>query len=119
MSKRGIIVVILIGVAIVVQHFIRVQITKEALKHFQLFDSTDMRGVIVEKSASQDRERFRLNNLPQEFVFKSKATDMNGFTFFYAVAEIGDSVMKASHSDTLRVIKANTNKVIYFTFRKW
>lgn len=119
MLKRGTIVFVLIGLFIVMQYFIRAQITKQALKHFYSFDSTNMRGVIVGKSASQDRERFRLNNLDQEFVFKSKATEINGFTFFYAVAEVGDSVVKPSHADTLSLIKANSHKVIYYTFRKW
>lgn len=116
MAKRIVIVLFLFGVSI---FFIKMQITDKAVRNFRMFDSAKMEGVIVTKSASQDRERFRLNNLPQEFVFMSKATSLNGFTFFYAEAKIGDSVVKPSHSDTLRVIKENTHQVWFFTFRKW
>jgi hypothetical protein len=91
--------------------------SKKAARDFQFFDVANMRGVIIGKFASGGGERFRLDNLPQQFTFQSRATMSNGRRFFNSSAEIGDSVVKPAGADVLTLIKATTHEVILAAFR--
>lgn len=84
------------------------------LKREKELNESHIRGIIEYLYSSRDGIKFRIENDPKGYRFYPKSCKQSE-KYFYDIAEIGDSVIKPSFSDTLILIK-NKKKYLY-TFK--
>jgi hypothetical protein len=89
--------------------------TKQGEDDFKNFNSSEIKGVLVDVGIMHHVTGFKVNTSPKEFIFQPV---IRGGNDFYVLAKKDDSIIKPAFSDTV-VLKKNNNGGIYrFTFFK-
>jgi len=86
-----------------------------AIKHFDMFDNSNIDGILNEVKISHKGVGFKLEDNIQKYVFYPHVNkELNKSIIFNLFAKNGDRVIKKPYSDTLILIK--NNKHLNFTF---
>ncbi len=80
---------------------------------FNNFNSSNIKGVIVDIGEAHHMNGFKVNTSAAEFIFHPKIQSENDFD---ALARIDDSIIKPAFSDTLILKKSQTGKVYKILF---
>jgi len=86
-----------------------------AIDHFKQFNSENLKGEIEYFDARRGGVLFKLKGKKVEYEF-CPGIVLHGNKVFEDIAAKGDSIVKATYSDTLRLIKKD--QVFLFTFWK-
>ena len=81
----------------------------------QLFYESNLQGKLIEIYSSREGIKIRINNVDRNFCFEPKSS-FNIHENFENIAQIGDSIIKPTKSDTIKLIKEG--EVYLYTFNK-
>ena|SRR5579872_7175670 len=96
-------------------HWAGISATKQGHDDFKNFNSSEIKGVLVDVGIVHHMTSFKVNTSSKEFIFDPKVRGENDFD---VLAKKEDSIIKPAFSDTV-VLKKNNNGGIYqFTFFK-
>jgi len=97
-------------------HFSQVYTNNLAKTDFKNFNSSSIKGRLVEKGITHHTVSFRVDNDSKNYVFYPKINSSNKSADFEYFSELGDSIIKPAFSDTLFLIKGN--KLYRYSFNK-
>lgn len=84
-------------------------------KLFNQFDNANINGKLEHVGIKYRLCSFKIEGIDEEFCFDALTSNLNDNQIFNHIAEKGDSIIKESNSDTLKLIKKN--KIYLYTFR--
>ena len=114
MKKYVFIIVIVIIICYLV---IGIRYSKNKWKeHYEQFESSNIKGEIVKIEPAYKGIQFKMDDDNIEYVFYP-SNDFRENKNFEDIAKRGDSIIKPSNSDTLKLIKKD--KVYMFSFEKY
>jgi hypothetical protein len=90
---------------------------KRDLKQFDIFFASELRGSIERVRIKNHGVAFKLNNDINEYVFHPTTSSLNENHIFDHLAAQGDSLIKASMSDTIILVK--DQKKYKYTFQQY
>jgi hypothetical protein len=96
-------------------HWASISATKQGEDDFKNFNSSEIRGVLVDVGAAHHMTGFKVNTSSKEFIFDPKVRGENDF---YVLAKKEDSIIKPAFSDTVVLKKKNNDGIYQFTFSK-
>ena len=99
-----------------VGHFGQVYTNNLAKTDFKNFNSSLIKGRLVEKGITHHTVSFMVDNDTKRYVFYPKINSSNESADFEYFSELGDSIIKRAFSDTLFLLKGN--KLYRYTFDK-
>lgn len=103
-------------ILIIVFYFGGKQEAKKNRKLFLEFDSANIKGRLEEVRVGNKVVIFKADNMKDGVVFSPNTGPLNDYEIFEYFAKPGDTIIKPSHSDTLRLKKKG--KEYLFTFDK-
>jgi len=116
--KNKIIFYSVLGVFILAYIFIAQKYgAKRDLKQFDIFFAAELRGSIERVKIKNHGVAFTLNNDINEYVFHPSTSSLNENHIFDHLAAPGDSLIKASKSDTMILVK--DQKKYKYTFQQF
>jgi len=114
-TKKFFIVFVVIGIVYLV--FAQYFGNKNALKRFDVFFNSNLRGEIQKIGIKHHGVSLKMNNDENEYVFYPITSELNDKKVFNYFANVGDSIIKPNNTDTLILNKQN--KRYKFTFQKF
>jgi hypothetical protein len=98
------------------RHFGQVYTNNLAKTDFKNFNSSSIKGRLIEKGITHHTVSFMVDSDTKRFVFYPKINSSNESADFEYFSALGDSIIKGAFSDTLFLIKGN--KLYSYTFDK-
>jgi hypothetical protein len=90
---------------------------RNAVKRFDEFFNSNLNGEIQKIGIKHHGVALKINNEENEYVFYPYTSDLNDKNVFNYFANVGDTILKPSNTDTLILIKQN--KRYKYTFQKF
>ena len=113
--KKKLLVIVLIIIAFAYL-FIAQKKGKDRWKQlFNQFDNANINGKLENVGIRYHKCTFKIEGIDEEFCFNPITSNLNDNQIFDHFAVKGDSIIKSSNSDTLKLIKKN--KIYLYTFR--
>ena len=116
MTKRRIIIFVLIILGAVYLLIAQIYGNKRLKRNFKSFNESQIIGEIEEIGIKQHGTGFRIKNDSIDYVFYPITSKINEKKILYQIAEKGDSIVKFRYSDTLILIKRKEK--YKYTFQK-
>jgi hypothetical protein len=91
--------------------------SKRDLKQFDVFYTAELKGSIEQVNIKNHGIAFKLTNDINEYEFHPYTSDLNENQIFDHLATQGDSLIKASKSDTIILVKSQ--KKYKYTFQQY
>ena len=108
-------VLVAIVLGVIYDHWAGIYATKQGDDDFKNFNSSEIKGVLVDVGTAHHMTGFKVNTSSKEFIFDPKVRGENDF---YVLAKKEDSIIKPAFSDTVLLKKKNNGGVYPITFRK-
>jgi len=108
-------VLVAIVLGAVYDHWAGIYATKQGEDDFKNFNSSEIKGVLVDVGVAHHTTAFKVNTSSKEFIFDPKVRGENDFD---VLAKKEDSIIKPAFSDTVVLKKKNNGGNYQFTFFK-
>lgn len=90
---------------------------KKGKENFDKFYTSDIRGKLGYVTLGNGQQVFSIQEKREIYSFSPDISEINDYHDFKKIAKKGDSIIKPSNSDTLRLIKKG--KIYLYTFTKF